>query len=81
MIYALPPHPAPVPAIVCQEDAPCWTWSTMGNRKRGVVLDNGQRIVVNPCQFRTLTLIGWTDTRRTPKLRGDYTALHARCAR
>jgi len=60
----------------CQEDAPCWTWSTMGNRHRGVVLADGRRVVVGPCGFARARI----DWQRTPRLRGDATARRGGCA-
>ncbi|MEJ7786174.1 MAG: hypothetical protein WKF96_15315 [Solirubrobacteraceae bacterium] len=62
----------------CQEDAPCWTWSTMANRHRGVVLSDGRRVVVGPCGFaRAAARIDW---QRTPHMRGDATARRGGCA-
>lgn len=69
------PPATPVRAA-CQEDAPCWTWSTMGNHRRGIVTIDGRRLIVNRYTFRTLDAIGVVDWRRTRHLRGDWTARH-----
>lgn len=63
----------------CAEDAPCWTWSTMGNHSRGVVLTDGRRVVVRPCRFAQLDRAHGIDWTRTSRLRGDATARKA-CA-
>ena len=68
-----------VPASpVCMEDQPCWTWSTMGNRERGVfIVGRAHRVIVNPCTFRRVhARIDWT---RTLPMRGDYVARTTRC--
>jgi hypothetical protein len=45
-------------AATCQEDEPCWTWSTMGNRHRGIVTLSGNARVVGPCTFQRLYRTG-----------------------
>lgn len=35
----------------CAEDNPCWAWSTMGDRHRGIVDAWGNPRVVGPCEF------------------------------
>lgn len=35
----------------CLEDQPCWSWSQMGNHKRGIVTVWGNPAVVGPCGF------------------------------
>jgi hypothetical protein len=74
---AAPAH-AGAPAK-CQEDAPCFTWSTMGNHKRGIAtVDGAWRRIVGPCEFaRLYRYIDWS---RTPHLRGDATARRTGCA-
>lgn len=62
----------------CVEDMPCWTWSTMGNHKRGVVSDAGRRVVVGPCRFTRMARRGTLDSS-TPHLRGDRWALRHGC--
>jgi hypothetical protein len=64
----------------CVEDDACWTWSTMGNRSRGVVLTDGRRVVVRPCRFARLDARGRIDWQRSPRLKGDATA-RTRCGR
>lgn len=73
--------PSAVGATQCQEDQPCWTWSTMGNRKRSVIdLRSGQRVIVGPCAFRNLWLHGNADlSHKSDRLRGDWTAIHYGC--
>lgn len=58
--------------VACQEDEPCWTWATMGNRRRGVVLVDGRRQVVTCGTFRWLARHSRLDRRATPVLRGDW---------
>lgn len=70
------PQAAPV-ASVCAEDAPCWTWSRMGNRSRGVLVD-GARRVVGPCTFRRFVIAGLVDRQAEP-LRGDSWAIEHGC--
>lgn len=56
----------------CAEDAPCWTWSTMGNMQRGVfVHGRASRVIVDPCGFAVRSFRGRIDWTRTPVLRGD----------
>jgi len=62
-------------AAVCHEDQPCWSWSTMGNHKRGVTV-NGVRRVVGPCQFAKL-VARKTVTYRP--MRGDRWAINHGC--
>lgn len=57
----------------CQEDDPCWTWLTMGDLHRGVLVD-GRKRVVGPCGFAHLVRAHRLDVD-SPHLRGDYTAL------
>lgn len=63
---------APV-RVACQEDAPCWVWSTMGNHRRGIdTVDGARGVIVGPCRFaRLYRYIDWS---RTDHLRGDATA-------
>ena len=65
----------------CREDDPCWTWSTMGNRTRGIVTTDGARLRVGPCRFRRLRQAHGIDWTRTPHLRGDYIAARTGCRR
>lgn len=67
-------------ASACQEDAPCWTWSRMGNRQRGVVLRDGSRVVVGPCRYAWLVQGGRLDRTRTVLLRGDSWAIRHGCS-
>lgn len=67
----------------CQEDAPCWVWSRMGDHKRGVVdLRTNALVVVGPCAFRRLWMHGnarlWSQADR---MRGDWWAIHHGCER
>lgn len=64
---------------VCVEDDPCFRWDMMGNRERGIyIYGRTARVIVSPCGYARLhARINWT---RTPRVRGDYSALHARCA-
>lgn len=71
-------------APTCEEDQKCWTWSTMGNEKRGVILRShiyagGVFRVVGPCTFRKLELSGRIDWTRTDRLRGDHLARRYGC--
>jgi hypothetical protein len=71
----------------CQEDQPCWVWSKMGNRKRGIVTAWGDSRVVGPCGFRReydrSRKVGmgryFLRTNRIEGLRGDYWALRHGC--
>lgn len=80
---AAPAPTAPaVPTARCMEDSPsgCWTWSTMGNHKRGVAtVDGARRVVVGPCGFSRLVHRGLIDFIHTSHLRGDWTALRIGC--
>lgn len=75
--------PAPVRALTidigarCAEDSPCWTWSRMGIRQRGVIV-NGAARVVSPCTYRKLRVAGLIDAR-TEHLRGDAWAMKHGC--
>lgn len=69
----------------CNEDQPCWVWSQMGNRKRGVGVayhaKRGIRIkhlVVGPCRYQLLALNNYL-TSDTPRLKGDSYALNHGC--
>jgi len=65
----------------CVEDMPCWSWSTMGNRKRGIVTVYGTPKVVGPCGYRRV----WERTPRSmrgllgPTLKGDRWARRHGC--
>jgi hypothetical protein len=61
----------------CVEDDACWTWSTMGNHRRGVLV-SGARRVVGPCTYRKLVLAGLVDRKAEP-LRGDSWAIQHGC--
>lgn len=72
----------------CSEDDPCWVWSKMGNRKRGIVTLHGTPMVVGPCKFSRLWRSG--DIRHVvtvdgvryatlEKLRGDFWAIEHGC--
>ena len=67
-MIALPPPPAP---IVCQEDAPCFNWRTMGNHKRGIITTGGRYLVVGPKRFERIRWGAHIDWKRTPILNGD----------
>jgi len=62
----------------CREDMPCWAWSRMGNRKRGVLLADGRRVIVGPCGFKRLHDRGKVHGQ---KIRGDAWAVQHGCAR
>lgn len=77
-----------VASVPCMEDAPCWTWSRMGNHQRGVVTTHGTPLVVGPCRFARLYrahVIRYSvtlDGVRYPlmdRLRGDAWALRHGC--
>lgn len=88
---------APIPALtitsahaatMCAEDAPCWTWSTMGNRKRGVVTMHGTPLTVGPCRFARLVRthvvrfnvrVDGHTYRVNDRMRGDALAMKAIC--
>lgn len=40
----LAPASADASPVRCMEDQPCWSWSTMGNHKRGIYLSNPRAI-------------------------------------
>jgi hypothetical protein len=66
--------------IACQEGDPCWSWSQMGNRKRGVVdLRTGLRVVVGPCAFRRLWMNGDANLVPNARLKGDWYAIKHGC--
>jgi hypothetical protein len=88
LVLAMDAYGAPTPqdsptkgstaAAQCMEDEPCWKWSRMGNRKRGVVLD-GRLVIVGRCRFARLVFNdrlkfgnGETETTQLP---GDGYAL------
>lgn len=62
----------------CAEDAPCWSWSTMGDHARGVTLKDGRHVVVRPCRFAQLDRAKRIDWQRTPRLKGDAVARSGR---
>jgi hypothetical protein len=66
-------------AAHCHEDSSCWTWSTMGNHKRGITLTDGTHVVVGPCAFRRSDARGVIDWERSPRLRGDGYARRYGC--
>jgi hypothetical protein len=66
-------------ARTCQEDMPCWAWSTMGNLDRGVVTRHGRHVVVDAARFCRLERAHRIDWRATPRLRGDFTARTRGC--
>lgn len=79
---AVAPGYAPASRTVCHEDRPCWIWSRMGNRRRGVVTMRGTPIVVGPCTYARLWRAGSLDrTHRSQRMRGDWWALLHGCAR
>lgn len=70
-----------------QEDSPTWVWSKCGNRKRGVMVAyrtaHGvayKRLIVGPCGYRRLSTRHLV-SRVTPRLRGDWWAIHHGCGR
>lgn len=60
----------------CVEDDPCFTWSTMGNHRRGVRTLDGRKLVVGVCRFKRLAAAGrlayWP-------MRGDIPAIQREC--
>ncbi len=67
-------HPA------CVEDQACWTWSTMGNERRGVYVKNVRAIrTVSTCTFRKMERAARIDWTRTERLRGDHLARRWGC--
>lgn len=79
VMYAYPEHipklciaAYPRPAARCTEDSPCWTWSRMGNRRRGAVVTRGGNVrVVGPCAFAHLAADDAIDWSSTPRMKGD----------
>lgn len=63
----------------CVEDDPCWSWSTMGNLMRGVVMVGGRVVVVDPCRFAYADHVGNIDWTRTRRLFGDGFARRHGC--
>lgn len=73
----------------CAEDAPCWSWSTMGNHRRGVVTLHGNVRIVGPCTFArwmhtgriaySVRVDGHT-YRTLERMRGDAWAIRYGCA-
>lgn len=64
-------HTSAQAARTCAEDAPCWTWSRMGNRKRGITTRHPRASrVVGVCGYWRVWHAGNLDPR-TPRLRGD----------
>lgn len=66
----------------CAEDDPCWSWSTMGNRTRGITSLNGTPLVVGPCRYARM----WRRAHALhmarllgPALRGDAWARRYGC--
>jgi hypothetical protein len=68
-------------AARCAEDDPCFTWSKMGDRRRGVLdLASGRRVVVGPCTFRHMWMNGNADlSKSSERMRGDWWAIHHGC--
>jgi hypothetical protein len=76
-------------SVQCTEDMPCWTWSKMGNHKRGIVTLYGNERVVGPCEFRRLWETGHiryvvhVDGHRyggmLQRMRGDWYAIEHGC--
>jgi len=64
--------PATAAAAPCHEDQPCWVWSKMGNKQRGVYVD-GKLYVVMPCTYANLAHAHRLD-KTNVKLRGDVWA-------
>jgi hypothetical protein len=81
-LVALTIGAAPAPATAktsCHEDQKCWSWSTMGNKQRGIYVNNvPHRIVVTRCEYRALRMLDMIDRKRTPRLRGDHRARYAK---
>lgn len=59
-----------------EEDDPRFNWRTMGNRRRGVKLKNGQTKVVSPDQFDRLKAQGKLSASN-PKMLGDSAGIGA----
>jgi hypothetical protein len=71
LIVIAAPAPAAPSRARCAEDMPCWNWSVMGDRQRGVVTMWGTPKVVTCGSLRWLVRHGDLDPG-TPWLRGDY---------
>ena len=65
-------------ASPCMEDEPCWTWSRMGNRTRGVVTRYGNPLVVGPCRFARMHRAHRLDPHNE-RMRGDAWAIVHGC--
>jgi hypothetical protein len=65
--------------VVCQEDAPCWNWASMGNHRRGVVTVLGAHVVVSPCRFQRYRRWHALDMRASGRMKGDALALRLDC--
>lgn len=66
----------------CLEDQACWTWPTMGNRRRGVYVKGRTAIViVGPCRFQRLVRAHRIDWEGTEVIRGDWWATRHGCER
>jgi hypothetical protein len=61
--------------------AACWTWSRMGNRRRGIVTRWGTPLVVGPCRFAKLRRAGRVDYPRFARMKGDAWAMQHGCRR
>jgi hypothetical protein len=57
----------------CMEDQPCWTWSRMGDRTRGVLDRQGHRVTVEACEFSYRKAHHLLSPKTKP-LKGDATA-------
>jgi len=62
----------------CLEDSACFSWSTMGNLKRGVTLKTGRRVTVGACRFQRLHATGKL-SRNYKRLQGDGYAIRYGC--
>lgn len=69
---------ATLPGRPCADDEPCWNWTTMGNRRRGVVTMWGTPLVVSPHRYCLLAR-HHNLSPGLPKLRGDFTARRTAC--
>jgi hypothetical protein len=83
-MVALDAPAAIVQPVRCREDMPCWVWSRMGNRKRGIRTMVGRLRVVGPCQFHMLWLPGKVDLTgsrgaSSQPMRGDWWAVLHGC--
>jgi hypothetical protein len=77
-----PERAVPVAAVTrCAEDDACWTWSRMGNRRRGIVTRWGTPLVVGPCRFARLRRAGRVDYPRFARMKGDAWAMQHGCRR